>query len=203
MDLYIYVVVHDRGFAPNPFFSYCTLATCKPQIRNQAQVNDWIVGVGSRQKGQDGKLVYAMKVEETVAYEEYWDDSRFVRKRPHRLGSRKLRYGDNIYHRSADSGNWIQEDSAHTQAGGIQHAGHMRRDTGAPLVLISQTFVYFGGSAIPIPNRFVTWAGCDVFAKPIRNYRRHHYPPGFKEEFVEWIESLPRGIVGEPFDWPR
>ena len=202
MDLYIYVIVHDRGFAPNPFFGYCTLATCKPHIRNRAQVDDWIVGVGSRQKKQDGKLVYAMKIEEILTYEEYWEDPRFVRKRPNRSGSLKLRYGDNIYHRSTDRGEWLQEDSAHSQASGIRHEGHIRRDTGAPLVLTSQTFVYFGASAIPIPNRFITWAGCDVFTNPIRDYRRRNYPPGFKEDFLEWIESLPRGIEGEPFDWP-
>lgn len=204
MDLFVYVVVHDRGFAPNPFFGCCTLATCKPQIRNQARVGDWIVGIGSRQKRQSGKLVYAMEVEEILTYEEYWEDARFLRKRPNRCGSRKLLYGDNIYHRSADTiGDWVQEDSAHSQVDGTPHLSHIRRDTGAPLVLISQRFVYLGDSAIPIPTRFLAWEDCDVFTQPIRNYRRHGYPPGFVEQFIAWIDELPQGIVGEPSDWPK
>ena len=44
--LYIYVVDRDFGFAPNPFHGYCTLATCKPKIRNGASIGNWIMGIG-------------------------------------------------------------------------------------------------------------------------------------------------------------
>lgn len=37
-------VARDYGFAPNPFFGVCTLATCKPRIRSVAQIGDWVVG---------------------------------------------------------------------------------------------------------------------------------------------------------------
>jgi hypothetical protein len=30
--LYSYVVRWDHGFAPNPFYETCTVATCKPYI---------------------------------------------------------------------------------------------------------------------------------------------------------------------------
>ncbi|WP_225761747.1 hypothetical protein [Acinetobacter sp. Marseille-P8610] len=33
MKIFSYVVSRDFGFAPNPFFNFCTLATCKPKIR--------------------------------------------------------------------------------------------------------------------------------------------------------------------------
>ena len=33
--IYSYVVRYDSGFAPNPFYGYCTLATCKPDIRGR------------------------------------------------------------------------------------------------------------------------------------------------------------------------
>ena len=36
--LYSYVITRDYGFAPNPFGGICTLATCKPGIRNHAKV---------------------------------------------------------------------------------------------------------------------------------------------------------------------
>src|SRR5262245_31415483 len=42
--LYSYVVARDYGFAPNPFYGFCTLATCKPDIRRTADIGDWIVG---------------------------------------------------------------------------------------------------------------------------------------------------------------
>ena len=32
MKLYSYIVARDFGFAPNPFYGFCTLATCKPKI---------------------------------------------------------------------------------------------------------------------------------------------------------------------------
>jgi hypothetical protein len=64
VKLYSYVVARDYGFAPNPFFGVCTLATCKPQIRKHAQVGDWIVGTGAKCNRLDGHLVYVMKVQQ-------------------------------------------------------------------------------------------------------------------------------------------
>lgn len=40
MKLFSYVVAREYGFAPNPFFGWCTLATCKPKIRVTAEVGD-------------------------------------------------------------------------------------------------------------------------------------------------------------------
>ena len=51
MRLYSYVVRYDIGFAPNPFHGWCTLATCKQDIRIKARVDDWTVGTGSRTTG--------------------------------------------------------------------------------------------------------------------------------------------------------
>ena len=48
MRLYVYVVTHDNGFAPNPFHGFCTLATCKAPVRERAEIGDWVLGVGSR-----------------------------------------------------------------------------------------------------------------------------------------------------------
>lgn len=44
MNLYSYVITRDYGFAPNPFWGICSLATCKPQIRQRALKGDWIAG---------------------------------------------------------------------------------------------------------------------------------------------------------------
>lgn len=50
MKIFSYVVSRDFGFAPNPFFNFCTLATCKPKIRKDAKIGDWIIGTNSTTK---------------------------------------------------------------------------------------------------------------------------------------------------------
>ena len=79
MKLYSYVVATDCGFAPNPFYDFCTLATCKPDIRERATVGDWVIGTGSgaKEKQRNGYLVFAMRVTETMSFDEYWKDIRF------------------------------------------------------------------------------------------------------------------------------
>ena len=42
MKYFAYILKLDSGFAPNPFYKFCTLATCKPETRKQAEVGDWI-----------------------------------------------------------------------------------------------------------------------------------------------------------------
>ena len=81
MKLYSYVVARDFGFAPNPFFGFCTLATCKPKIREHASVGDWVVGTGAKVRyGYSGRLIYAMQVSEVLDFNTYWSDPRFIQR---------------------------------------------------------------------------------------------------------------------------
>lgn len=93
--IHSYVVRYDSGFAPNPFYSYCTLATCKPGIRRSANVGDWVVGSGSKDRSvrRGGRLVYAMRITESMTFDEYSRDPRFESKKPYRNGSRKQSCG--------------------------------------------------------------------------------------------------------------
>ncbi len=77
MNLYSYVITRDYGFAPNPFWNICTLATCKPQIREHALKGDWVAGFGSAHTEIAKKMVFLMQVDEVCTFDEYWDDSRF------------------------------------------------------------------------------------------------------------------------------
>src|SRR5215213_11177207 len=153
MNLFTYVVARDFGFAPNPFYGFCTLATCKPAIRSGAELGDWVVGVGAKRKyNLTGHLIYAMKVAETLTFDDYWSDPRFLRKRPVLNGSLKQVHGDNIYHhRGAE---WIQVDSHHSLADGSANRQNVKKDTRTDRVLVATKFVYFGGAAIAIPERF-------------------------------------------------
>lgn len=199
--LYSYVVAFDIGFAPNPFYGYCTLATCKQEIRVKAQIGDWIVGTGSKPAGLADRLVYAMNVEEILTYDEYWNDLRFARKRPKLHGSIKQQYGDNIYHRNS-RGEWVQVDSRHSQADGSPNLGHVARDTKANAVLISREFCYFGARGPVIPDQFRTGYGMDL----VHGTQSHrcNFPDDMRDRVIMWIcEDLPAGLQADPRDWDR
>ena len=198
--LYTYIVRHDIGFAPNPFYGVCTLATCKPGIRDKARIGDWVAGVGSKVKGQQGRLVFAVRVEEALSYDEYWSDSRFQQKKPNRVGSLKQRYGDNIYHRSPTGGSWIQEDGRHSLDDGSPNMRHVERDTSAPRVLLSETFVYYGHNAVEIPDAFRDWQSHDIC--PSGPGYRCNFSKEMRDAFTAWLaDQVHLGIAGEPLDW--
>ena len=193
MRLFSYVVVRDYGFAPNPFFGRCTLATCKPHVRKAANVGDWVIGTGSKERGREGHLVFAMKVTEWMTFDRYWGDARFACKKPNLAGSKKQAFGDNIYRR--DGRGWKQADSHHSYSDGRANQNNIRRDTGVDCVLVSDDFVYFGGTGPEIPGRL------DVCKRG----------PGHRCKFSgavvgavdEWLSGLERGFVGRPGDWER
>ena len=153
MKLLTYIIARDFGFAPNPFYGYCTLATCKPYVRSRASVGDWVIGTGAKMNYDlAGHLIYAMKVDEEIEFDSYWNDPRFLCKRPVMNGSLKQLYGDNIYHR-LDS-QWVQVDSHHSLETGQPNPKNIDTDTRVNLLLISRKFVYFGMAALPIPDDF-------------------------------------------------
>src|SRR2546427_7071846 len=93
MKLFSYVIEHDTGYAPNPFFGSCTLCRCKyrkcpdksKNVVELAGKGDWVAGTGGADQMRStghGKLVYAMRVDEKLPREKYWHDRRFAEKRP-------------------------------------------------------------------------------------------------------------------------
>lgn len=150
-NLYTYVIARDFGFAPNPFHGACTLATCKPGIRKSAKVGDWILGVGGASLGAARrKCILLMNVSEKISLQQYWDEPKFALKKPCRNGSAVRMLGDNIYHRDT-SGEWIQEDSHHSNPDGTTNEANLARDTErSDQVLISYCFFYFGENAVPV-----------------------------------------------------
>lgn len=194
MRIYSYVVARDFGFAPNPFFGYCTLATCKPKIRKSAEIGDRILGTGSKKKQRDGYLVFAMQVDEIMSYNKYWNDSRFLVKRPNMHSSLRNAYGDNIYHKDS-SGRWIQEDSHHSKSNGQPCDANIRHDTKIDRVLIGRHFWYWGGSGPPIPSRWQK--------KVCKIGQGHRKICGrLASDVTAWLDDLDQGYCGEPLDWP-
>ena len=193
--LFVYVVARDFGFAPNPFNGYCTLATCKPGIRNSASVGDWIMGVGGSRLNAAGKCIFLMKISEKLTFGQYWNSLRFESKKVCRNGSRLRMVGDNIYHKENEK--WIQEDSHHSKPDGSPNQVNIDRDTKSDKVLISNHFYYFGEAAIDVPLK-------DINYKNVRSHRKIKIDKSIKS-FIDKIEKANQAnlniITADPFEF--
>jgi|GEM_PF-374970 len=135
-----YVIVSDSGFAPNVTGGVCTLATCKPGIRNDARIGDWVLGTPSNTEVEE-RLVYLFRVEEALTFDEYYHDPRFEAKRPENDDR-----GDAIYYR--EEGDLVRDPATN------HHTSQQlrERDLNADRVLIGEQFWYFGSEVVPIPE---------------------------------------------------
>jgi hypothetical protein len=187
MNLFSYIVKNDGGFAPNPFHRFCTLACCKPKIRQFANVDDIIVGLTP--KGLGHKLVYAMRVTEKLSFKDYWSAPRFEEKKP----AEQSKQGDNIY-RPISNG--------FSQLPFVHGPKEKERDLGGQFVLASNEndFVYFGKEAVALP------AALRKALSVGRGYRKFSEEDPDPEkarvvvEFKKLFKKLPRGKKGEPRD---
>lgn len=204
----------DYGFAPNPFHGICTLACCKSQTRRVATLGDIIVGTTSPTNSVP-KIRYIMRVTGVTSFQNYWESECFESKKVVPRGGEMLRNGDNIYHKCEVSGEWLQEESRHSNGKNQTNFKHRDIDTGVDRVLLSTDFVYFGINAIDIPMEFRHFAdNCDLFGdqKPIdlvaitrfgKGYRSHKKicEIAYIRAFEVWFKSLGNGIKGLPSNW--
>jgi hypothetical protein len=201
MKLYSYVVARDFGFAPNPYFGFCTLATCKPKIREHASVGDWIIGTGAKVAyAYSGRLIYAMQVSEILDFDTYWNDPRFLQKRPNPKGSLKVLYGDNIYHRVGRR--WVQADSHHSFENGRVNKKNLQWDTGVDRLLVARKFVYWGRSAPVIPKQFRSFGKEEADICSGRGHRV--FKDQLAASFVAWLERQGKwGVRGDPLEFVK
>ena len=196
MDLYTYIVEHDMGFAPNPFFGTCSLAACKPIIRRRASVGDYIMGTGSAKRRRSGHLVFWMQVSEIITFDDYWRRPEFIQKRPLINGSLKRAFGDNIYFRDEGSAEYKQVHSFHSERDGSHHPGNHHDDVGTTdRIMLGERFSYFGGAGPRVPEEL------DRFVHKRRNHLR------FADEealpAIAWLTGLnDTGYRAEPTEWP-
>ena len=200
-SVFIYVVDRDFGFAPNPFHGLCTLATCKPHVRNPAQVGDWVIGMGGTRLRATGRCVFAMRVTAKTTFDEYWANRRDIDKRPIRNGSARSMVGDNIYHFDRGASAWRQADSHHSNADGTINTANLANDTKSKSVLISEHFYYFGRDAREVPPLLLNAIG-------YKNRQQHRrYTLEQCAELLAWLEDSHRGlqnlVLADPFDFDR
>ena len=152
--IYSYILRFDDGAAPNPFWDICTLTICKPAIRRNARVGDWVIGTGSKNaKCNDGKvydlsnsIVYAMKISDIKTLSDYdnFCKTSLLRKIPvWRTTDWRLRMGDCIYDYS--------KGAAPLMRRGVHNENNRNRDLGGLNALLSDNFYYFGEGAIQLP----------------------------------------------------
>jgi hypothetical protein len=188
MRFFSYIVRHDSGFAPNPFHGYCTLAACKPKIRQAAEFGDWVVGLSAR----GVRVIYAMKVDEKLDFATYWCDHRFRCKRPSKA-TRVQRLGDNIYE-PLGNGQFRQLPSLHSKPPfGDEDPQSKRHDLSGKYVLVAKDFVYFGADGPPVPVEL-------EFLRVGRGHRCHFEPEELQDLLV-WVDGQRRGRLGNPADW--
>lgn len=201
MDTYAYRLDHDLGFAPNPYFGWCSLACCMPKLRKQASEGDLVVGIaGSGRQGLGRihpQLIYWMRVSETPTFDQYWNDERFVRKKPDIDGPKYRQCGDNTYRLNTDTGEWDFDVSMHYIPSAEQrYGGHVVKDTSVNRILLAQDFTYWGGQGPSLPNHLLP-----IFPKT-RGYKVNHSDPELVKEFHLFIGlDSPSGVMGDPADW--
>jgi hypothetical protein len=190
MKIYSYIVAVDKGFAPNPFYGYCSLACCKPKIRSTAKEGDWIIGLSRKSKGN--KVIYAMEItEDPIPFNKYFLDSRFKKKIPdmHSNDPRRRR-GDNIYQPIGNDFNQLH--STHSNKDGTENIKNKKHDLGSKQVLISKRFFYFGKRMKELPKTL-------QFLIAKRNHKSK-----FDEKqiamFQSFVKKYRTGVYGSPSD---
>lgn len=193
-----YRLDHDLGFAPNPFFGWCTLACCMPSIRQSAKEGDIIIGMAGKSGGLKNiypRLIFWMRVAEAKSFDDYWADPRFENKRPQIPGPKKRAVGDRTYRHEAGQEGWVFDRSMHFSPGAGQvDGGHVATDTRVDRLLIGKDFTYWGAGGPVVPDHLIK-----LFTN--RNQMCHEGGPLLAElhEIID-LEN-PKGPVGDPANW--
>jgi len=178
MKFFSYVVEHDTGEAPNPYFGFCTLCLCKfresPKERRNivelAREGDWIIGTGGanpKRSAGNGKLVYAMRVDRKITLGEYYTNRSYSCKKPSTSSSFAQQRGDNRRPKSS-----FERENR--------------------FVLISRHFYYFGDNAREIPS-----GKRPRFEKKGVGFR--YLDERTAQWFEKWVKRFKQGKHGEPW----
>lgn len=201
MRLFAYKMTHDSGFAPNPFWGYLTLATCKPKIREHKRPGDWIAGFTSKTLCGDWvgdeRLVFLMQVDEKVALADYFEDGRFESRIPRPSPAAAVyRCGDNIYRPLVPNARDAREFEQ------VPHSQHdpeeQEHDLQGRYALIARRFVYFGVEALRVPRqvRPNVPTGQSGHGTETRDRTR-------VQGFIDYVFGTARApVIARPHQWP-
>jgi len=178
MNIYTYVIMTDRGSAPNYDPPFTTLAICKPVIRRGAQLGDVVLAfTGSTLSPEPHSVCWAGVVAEKLTLEEYWNDRRFEGKKPNSSST-----PDNIY-QPKDDGLLHVSNNSHGP-------GAFTRDTSGQYVLIFNPSWYFGSGGPLMPAEF----GLRMTSGR-RAHRKSEFLPNQWMELRTWLDNGERSYV--------
>lgn len=170
-----YVLDHDTGFAPNPFFGKCILSHCKYSVEGKrenvielAEKGTWIVGTGGSRLKKRGKLIYAMRVAAKVPIRDLFRRREFAIRR---------------------------------QAFGYKIGCGEHRTTHGDWMLISNEFYYYGENAIRIPKSLKEFQNRKSELESLEKCGPSHksrFSDEFLKEFEQWIRKKKPGRNGLP-----
>lgn len=189
--IFSYVLRFDDGAAPNPFWKTCTLTICKPAIRRNAKIGDWVVGTGSKNaRCNDGNIydlsdsvVYAMKISEIKTLQEYdlFCNTSLKKKIPKwRTNDWRLRMGDCIYDYSKTLEPSIRKS--------VHNEGNRKKDLSGLNALLSNNYYYFGEEARPLPTHLRQIIKRNQGHRKIENV-------DLILEFEEWINQFEKNKI--------
>ena len=118
------------------------------------------------------------------------------RQAPRFAGKQEQAFGDNIYHKDLNSGLWLQADSHHSLRDGTPDPKNTGNDTKTDRVLISDDFVYWGGSGVEIPE----FDGINI----CKNGQSHRsiFSDQVVAACIGWLRSFEEtGYCGRPLKW--
>jgi len=125
-----YIVVFDGGTAPCVDNQSLSLCICKPLIRKNAIVGDWIIGFARKKIGEN-LIVYATEVKDKISMEDYFLDPKVRKDKIYKFLDNKFIHNGSDIHNSPK--NWAS-------------------DLNGKFCLTSEKFWYFGNDPIPVPD---------------------------------------------------
>lgn len=178
-----YVLANDNGMAPCPHDGILSLCTCKPMIRRNADLGDWVIGFAPKRFGV-GRVSWAGKVAEKLWLGDY------QRKYPTRP--------DAVYRRSGELGPGGRETLVPLTRDYHADEKMRRRDWLGRNGLVFNPVWYFGGNGVPAPPEIADLA----------HYFVGQSTKGSSEARASmlggWLLSLSGpGILGQPRDRER
>jgi len=180
-NLFTYAIKHDTGYAPNPFHGICTLNTCKPQIRREADIGDWIVGL------KKDRVIFIMEVTNKILMSDYWKlcQTHYPKKIPEQNGMSHdptLLCGDCQYDFSGHKPKLLH---------GFHDQANVKTDLSGKNTLLSENFIYLGSKEKRLPKSLQpiakysngNWIGQARKSKANAPYRDKWVYPNFPKEF--------------------
>lgn len=170
--IYVYKLTCDNGGAPCIYKSTLSLSICKPRIRMDAKVGDWIVGFGGKSKPElRGRLIYIAQVTAIECNGDYYAGEQY-RNRP-----------DCVYRRTGSGYEYVTGSKYHDPED-LSHDLGSAPNFERARNLLSDRFAYFGAKQGPSLESVM-----DIYEGLPRDFTKNH-APDIRDRLESFIVSV-------------